>query len=131
MERVLRSGKIRASGYANKLRRTAFAALKDKLPAEEIVRAVGELNKKIFEVLRATNVRKDYIISIEAPFDIEFDENGQRKIKWDYDNVKIYVFVPMGVIKGLEKPEFKYTIPTEGQEFREDYDTTGETEYPT
>jgi len=95
---VIRSGLVRASGYANKIRRVAFATFKGAVDNQEIVRAAAELNMKLFDLIREHNIQKNYIIRIEVPYKITAD----NKIEWDYDNVKIEVFVPTVVIEGNE-----------------------------
>ena len=95
---VVRSGLVRASGYANKIRRAAFATFKNAVDSKEIVRAAAELNMKLFDLIKEHNIQKNYIIRIEVPYRI----TPENKIEWDYDRVKIEVFVPTVVIEGNE-----------------------------
>ncbi|MCD6503737.1 MAG: DUF2258 domain-containing protein [Euryarchaeota archaeon] len=88
-ERVgsLSTGFIVAAGYANKIRRTAFAQMKDYAEAKEIVRATAALNMALFDVLREFNIEKTDVIRIRISYRI-FD----GKISWDPETLEIEVF---------------------------------------
>lgn len=60
----IRTGVIIAARYADKLRRAAFAAFKNVLKQEEILRAVSELNKSLYDKLIEMGVEKLDIIRI-------------------------------------------------------------------
>jgi len=81
------TGFVGAAGYARKVRKALFAALKGKVDAKEVVRASAELNQKIFEKFQEMEVDKRDVVTIEANFEIK-----DGKIEWDYDSLKIEVF---------------------------------------
>ncbi len=60
----IRTGVIIAARYADKLRRAAFAAFRNVLKQEEILRAVAELNKSLYDKLIEMGVGKLDIIRI-------------------------------------------------------------------
>jgi hypothetical protein len=75
----LRTGVVVATRFADKLRRTAFAAFSKVLPKEEILRATVELNKKIFEGLTAMGVGKLDLVRITVEVSVEGDKLGVRR----------------------------------------------------
>ncbi|HII61841.1 DUF2258 domain-containing protein [Pyrococcus horikoshii] len=83
----LMSGFVRASGYANKVRRVLFAVTRGKVPPEEVVRASAEINKTIFEKLQEMGVKKEDVVRIAFDFDIE-----DGKILWKPETLKIEVY---------------------------------------
>ncbi|AFK22742.1 single- stranded DNA-binding family protein [Pyrococcus sp. ST04] len=83
----LMTGFVRASGYANKVRRVLFAATRGKVDPEEVVRASAEINKLIFEKLQELNVKKEDVIRVTVDFEIE-----DGKIKWDLNSLSIEVY---------------------------------------
>lgn len=112
---ILRSGLVRASGYANKIRRVSFATFKNAIDKEEIVRAAAELNMKLFDTIREHNIQKNYIIRIEVPYRITTD----NKIEWDYSGIKIEVFVPTVIIEG---GEVRLVEAAESERFEKTYE---------
>ncbi len=112
---VLRSGLVRASGYANKVRRAAFATFRNVVDNREIVRAAAELNMHLFNLLKEHNVQKNYIIRIEAPYRI----NDENKIEWLRDEIKVEVFVPTAVIEGNE---VRLVEAAESEKFEKTYE---------
>ncbi len=83
----LRTGFVRASGYAYKVRRVLFALTRGKVSPEEVVRAAGELNVRIFEELQRRGVDKGDVVRVEVPFRIE-----DGKVLWDYSGLEIEVY---------------------------------------
>ncbi|WP_456366156.1 single- stranded DNA-binding family protein [Thermococcus sp.] len=83
----LRTGFVRASGYAYKVRRVLFALTRGKVSPEEVVRAAGELNVRIFEELQKRGVDKGDVVRIGVPFRIE-----DGKVLWDYSGLEIEVY---------------------------------------
>jgi len=77
----LKTGPVRLSGYALKLRRVFNAAFKDKyksgeLDASVINEDVSELNKKIYDVLvNKYEIPKDAIVNITVNYDISEDKH--------------------------------------------------------
>ena len=80
----LRTGVVVAARFADKLRRTAFAAFGRVLPKEEIVRTTAELNKKIFDKLIAMGVGKLDLVRITVEAAVEGSKLvfGEPKIEW-------------------------------------------------
>jgi len=80
----LRTGVVVAARFADKLRRTAFAAFGRVLPKEEIVRTTAELNKKIFEKLIAMGVGKLDLVRITVEAAVEGIKLvfSEPKIEW-------------------------------------------------
>ncbi len=72
-----RTGPVRVSGYALKLRRVVNAALKDlyrakKLDSKEVNNLLSEINTKIYNVLvEKFEVPKDVVVNIVLNYEIE------------------------------------------------------------
>ncbi len=72
-----RTGPVRVSGYALKLRRVVNAALKDlyrakKLDSKEVNNLLSEINTKIYNVLvEKFEVPKDAVVNIVLNYEIE------------------------------------------------------------
>lgn len=92
----IRTGVVVAARFADKLRRTAFAVFGGVVPREEIVRAVSELNKKIYEKLISMGAGKLDIVRITVEVAIEGGRLvfGEPEIEW---------FVPHGEVQECEK----------------------------
>ncbi|MCD6157671.1 MAG: DUF2258 domain-containing protein [Euryarchaeota archaeon] len=116
-ERVgsLSTGFIIAAGYANKIRRTAFAQMKDYADAREIVRATAALNMALFDVLREFNVDKTDVVRIRISYRI-FD----GKISWDPDTLEVEIFkraeIDVNQAKEILKLKLRETPPEALQE---------------
>ncbi|RLF23511.1 MAG: hypothetical protein DRN15_06105 [Thermoprotei archaeon] len=116
MPETIRTRVVRAAGFADVLRRAAFAVFGKKVPSQVIVRDVGQLNKKIFEELVNRGVKKeDYIrITVEG----EYDEEKQE-IRWS--NLVIERFIPETSLKDLE--EKLKQLEEENKKLREEIDS--------
>ena len=88
----IRTGVVVAARFADKLRRTAFAVFGGVVPREEIVRAISELNKKIYEKLISMGAGKLDIVRITVEVAIE----GGRLV---FGEPKIELFVPHGEVQ--------------------------------
>jgi len=115
---LLRTGIVLAGAYANKVRRTLFAQLSQKIKSgevedKEIARAAGELNQLLYETfVNKLALSKGDLVRIEIPYTVE---NG--KISWDYDNLRVRAFREIGqevVAKAVE--EAAKTITSRGEE---------------
>ena len=90
---TLSSGYVIAGGYADKLRRTVFAQLKDEIKggaisSQEVARAVGELNSTLYRILvDKFKVDKGDVVRIRIDYQIE-----GGKIIWDPSRLSIEVF---------------------------------------
>lgn len=93
MPRELSTGLIIAGAYADKLRRTLFAQLRDMVKqdkefAREVARASGEINRLLFTILvEKLEVDKGDVVRIRIQYDVE---NG--RIKWYYDTLRVEYF---------------------------------------
>ena len=84
----LSSGCVIAGAYADKVRRTLFAQLKDKLDEREIAKGAAILNKLLYEIfVNRLKIDKGDLIRVRIDYDIEDGE-----IKWNYDTLEIEVF---------------------------------------
>jgi len=90
---TLSSGYVIAGAYADKLRRTMFAQLRDEvkrgsISSQEIARAVGELNSTLYRILvDRFKVDKGDVVRIKIDYRIE-----DGKIVWDPSKLVIEVF---------------------------------------
>ncbi|MCI4464891.1 MAG: DUF2258 domain-containing protein [Thermoproteus sp.] len=80
----IRTGVIIAARYADKLRRAVFAAFRNAVKQEEILRAVAELNRSIYDRLIKMGVGKlDIVrITVEARVDGGKLTFGEPAIEW-------------------------------------------------
>ncbi|AEC52705.1 hypothetical protein PNA2_1790 [Pyrococcus sp. NA2] len=83
----LMTGFVRASGYANKVRRVLFAATRGKVPPEEVVKAAADINKVIFEKFQEMGVKKEDVVRITLDFEIE-----DGKIVWKPETLSLEVY---------------------------------------
>ena len=87
----VRTGPVRVSGYALKLRRVVNAALRDlykekKIDAKEVNKAISDLNAKIYQILvEKFEVPKDAIVNIVLNYDVE---DGKFVVK----DIRVEVF---------------------------------------
>ncbi len=129
---LLSTGLIIAGAYADKVRRTLFAQLKDKIKnneitPQEVARAAGELNRIIYEALvYKLKIDKGDVVRIRINYEVE-----DGKIKWDYSSLTIEAFrrepdekveeiVKESIKEILEKEKEEKTIEEKGEEKREE-----------
>lgn len=89
---TLMTGYVKATGFGTKIRKVMFARKKTEfqnLPNEEIARAVGEINQKLFQELQNRAVDRDDVLKIS----IDYKVVGE-KIQFDYSTLNIQVFKP-------------------------------------
>jgi hypothetical protein len=90
---TLSSGYVIAGAYADKLRRTMFAQLREdirrgNITSQEVARAVGELNSTLYRILVDTfKIDKGDVVRIRIDYRIE-----DGKIVWDPSKLSIEVF---------------------------------------
>jgi len=93
---LLNTGLVIAGGYADKVRKTLFAQLKDavkrgELTSQEVARAAAELNRVVYHILvEKIKLEKGDVVRIRVEYDVE---NG--KIAWKYDTLTIEAFSRM------------------------------------
>ncbi|ADB58873.1 DUF2258 domain-containing protein [Archaeoglobus profundus] len=92
-EMRLNTGLVIVGAYADKVRRTLFAQLKDKIKAKEIdskmvAKAAGDLNKLLYEIfVNRLKLDKGDVVRIVVDYDVRDGE-----VVWDLDSLKIEVF---------------------------------------
>jgi len=103
--RSLSSGLVIAGAYADKVRRTLFAQLRDLMRqdkefAREIARAAGELNAVLYRILvEEVKVEKGDVVRIRVNYRID---PGSKRIIWDYNTLSIEAFKRIPDEKVLE-----------------------------
>ena len=91
--RELSTGLVIAGAYADKLRRTLFAQLRDMVKqnkefAREVARASGEINRLLYIILvEKLGVDKGDVVRIRVQYSVEDD-----RIKWYYDTLRVEYF---------------------------------------
>ncbi len=126
---TLSTGLIIAGAYADKVRRTLFAQLRDKIKQgeitpQEIAKAAGELNRIIYEVLvNKLRIDKGDVVRVRVDYEVE---NG--KVVWNYKTLRIEAFkrvpdeevdktlkesLPEAVKKFVEEAEVEEKVPEE------------------
>ncbi len=89
----LSTGLVIAGAYADKLRKTLFAQLRDRMKAgeiqgSEIARAAGEMNRFIYEVLvNGLKLDKGDVVRIRVEYDVK-----DGRIEWKYETLTIEAF---------------------------------------
>ncbi len=87
------TGLVIAGAYADKLRRTLFAQLSQKIKSgevasEEVARASRELNSFLYHILvDRLKVAKDDVVRIRADYTVE-----DGAIRWNYGGIEIEVY---------------------------------------
>ncbi len=120
MPKELSTGLVIAGAYADKLRRTLFAQLRDLVKqnkefAREIARASGEINRLIYIVLvEKLKADKGDVVRIRVQYDVE-----DGRVKWYYDTLRIEYFkrVPDEQVAKIVKE----TIDEKLKEIQEQY----------
>jgi len=93
VEMRLNTGLVIVGAYADKVRRTLFAQLKDKIKTKEIdskmvAKAAGDLNKLLYEIfVNRLKLDKGDVVRIVVDYDVRDGE-----VVWDLDSLKIEVF---------------------------------------
>ncbi len=116
---LLSTGLIIAGAYADKVRRTLFAQLKDKIKnneitPQEVARAAGELNRIIYEALvYKLKIDKGDVVRIRINYEVE-----DGKIKWDYSSLTIEAFrrEPDEKVEEIVKESIKEILEKEKEE---------------
>ena len=96
MPESIRTRVVKATGYANLVRRAAFAVFKGKVDPKIVARDVAFLNKTIFEELIKRGIDKDDYIRISVVG--EYDDK-EKAIKWR--DLNIERFIPDTQLKDL------------------------------
>lgn len=95
IENELSTGLVIAGAYANKLRRTLFAQLRDLIKknrefAREVARASGEINRLLYIILvENLGCDKGDVVRIRVKYSVDTSE---WRIKWDYNTLRIEYF---------------------------------------
>ncbi len=92
----LSTGLVIAGAYADKLRRTLFAQLKDdvkngKLTSQEVARAAAEMNQLLYQIfVDDLKLDKGDVVRVRVEYDVE-DGN----IKWRLNTLTVEAFKRM------------------------------------
>lgn len=130
---TLRSGLILAAGYADKVRRTVFAQLKDYVKkdkefANKIAYYIAMLNRALFALL-VEELKVDKLDAVRITIDYDVDEVNKAIVwKWDTLRIEVYRRVPPETYEEVLKkfvvkaPELavgvvKFTISKLGETF--------------
>ncbi len=113
-ERELSTGLVIAGAYADKLRRTLFAQLRDLVKenkefAREVARASGEINRLIYVILvDKLKADKGDVVRIRVKYSVE-----DWKIKWHYDTLRLEYFkrVPDDEVMKVVAETIKEKLP--------------------
>ncbi len=95
IENELSTGLIIAGAYADKLRRTLFAQLRDLVKknrdfAREVARAAGEMNRLIYIILvEELKSDKGDVVRIRVKYEVD---TKKWKITWKYNTLRIEYF---------------------------------------
>jgi len=90
---TLSTGLIIAGAYADKLRRTLFAQLSERvrsgeIDSKEVARAAAEVNQLLFNILvEDLKIDKGDVVRVRVDYNVE---NGM--IKWDLNTLSLEVF---------------------------------------
>jgi len=90
---LLSTGLIVAGAYADKVRKTLFAQLREQMKrgevsAQEIARAAGELNRALYHILvERLKSNKGDVVRARIEYDVK-----DGKISWKYDTLQLEVF---------------------------------------
>ncbi len=108
IENELSTGLVIAGAYADKLRRTLFAQLRDFVKknrdvAREIARAAGEVNRMLYYIL-VEELKSDKGDVVRIRIKYSFDPE-KMEIKWKYETLRIEYFkrVPDDIIEKAVK----------------------------
>ena len=90
---LLSTGFIIAGAYADKVRKTLFAQLRDhvkrgEVSAQEVARAAAELNRILYHILvERLKSDKGDVVRAKVEYDVE-----DGRVMWDYDTLQLEVF---------------------------------------
>jgi hypothetical protein len=111
----LTTGLVITGAYADKIRKTLFAQLKDNIKkgeilSQEVARAIAELNRILYHILvEKLKLDKGDVVRIRIEYNIE-----NNKIKWKYENLQIEIFKKQdvsGIISEIIPEIEKLLIP--------------------
>jgi len=90
---TLSTGLIIAGAYADKLRRTLFAQLSERvksgeIDSKEVARAAAEVNQLLFNILvEDLKIDKGDVVRVRVDYNVE-----DGMIKWDLNTLSLEVF---------------------------------------
>lgn len=101
---LLNTGLVIAGGYADKVRKTLFAQLREVIKkggveTRDVAKAVAELNRILYHVLvEGIKVDKGDVVRVRVEYDVK---DGQ--IKWKYDTLAVEAFrrIPDEEVSGV------------------------------
>lgn len=103
---TLRSGLVIAGAYADKIRRTMFAQLRNeiregKIKANEVAYHVAQLNRMLYKIfVEGLKIDKGDVVRITIDYEL-----ADSSIKWDWKSLKIEAFrrIPQEDVDGVVK----------------------------
>jgi len=124
IENELSTGLVIAGAYADKLRRTLFAQLRDLVKknrdfAREVARAAGEMNRLIYIILvEELKSDKGDVVRIRVKYEVD-TENW--KITWKYNTLRIEYFkrYPDEEVKKIVDKIIKEKLEEVQEQYRE------------
>ncbi len=124
IENELSTGLIIAGAYADKLRRTLFAQLRDLVKknrdfAREVARAAGEMNRLIYIILvEELKSDKGDVVRIRVKYEVDTEK---WKITWKYKTLRIEYFkrYPDEEIKKIIDKILKEKLEEVQEQYRE------------
>ncbi len=127
----LSSGYVIIGAYADKIRRTLFAQLRDQiksgeLDSKEVARAAAELNRLLYEIfVNRLKVDKGDVTRVRIDYEVE-----DGRIKWNFDTLEIEVFkrVPSEEITDVVKDVIAKAEEITTAEITYDVEEAGKTE---
>ncbi len=88
MRLSISTGPVRASGYADKLRRVLIAATRKRgVKTEDAVKVAAHMNQHLFKILRENNVDKSDVVRIMFNIDIV---DGTIHVDWASVKIEVY-----------------------------------------
>jgi len=128
---TLRSGLVIAGAYADKLRRTAFAQLKNVIKdgvvkAGDVAYRVAQLNKVLYRIfVDELKVNKGDVVRVTIDYEVK-----PGVIEWKFDTLKIEVFkrVPDEEVENVVKSVVEKAAAIMESAVRYTFEKIGETE---
>ncbi|MCD6085290.1 MAG: DUF2258 domain-containing protein [Desulfurococcales archaeon] len=128
---ILRSGLVIAGAYADKLRRTAFAQLKNVIKdgvvkAGDVAYCVAQLNKVLYRIfVDELKVNKGDVVRVTIDYEVK-----PGVIEWKFDTLKIEVFkrVPDEKVENVVKSVVEKAAAIMESAVRYTFEKIGETE---
>lgn len=118
---TLNTGFIIAGGYADKVRKTLFAQLRNQIKdgsiqSQDVAKAVGELNRILFILLvEKLKIERGDVVRIRVDYEIK-----DREIAWNYNTLKLEVCrrIPDDEVEKVVKEEMPKILAAPPEEVK-------------